>query len=271
MEIFPSYTWLLCPGSDPAEILSKETLYPPNSMDSNDHNNLSLWVLNDRARMWLQKVVAFLPHSFSGCWAVGWPRRERRYPHMPWVTFIIQMKSLRSDFKMHFNPATDTGLSSNTRKAEVEDWESKTVHAYACTCTHVWGWVYIRRYRTTSCFQHCGPKSWYSCSLAAWSGVYNFVLGFLWNRGLRGLGVTPNLGVNPDPATCQLSYCKFLYSLCLSFLINTLGIMRVLLQSSAVIAKYVNIHSALRKFPGTQYIFNKYLVLLFSKWLIALL
>lgn len=86
----------------------------------------------------------------------------------------------------------------------------------------------------------------------------------------RARGYT-NLGVNPDPATCQLSYCKFLYSLCLSFLIDTLGITRVLLQSSAVIAKYVNIHSALRKFPGTQYIFNKYLVLLFNKWQIALL
>ena len=138
-ETFPSYTWLLCSGSDPAEILSKETLYPPNSMDSNVHNNPSLWVLNGRARMWLQKVVASLPHSLSGLWAVGWPRRERRHPHVPWVTFIIQTKSLHSDFKMHFNPATDTGLSSNTRKAEVEDGESKTVHAYACACTQMWG------------------------------------------------------------------------------------------------------------------------------------
>lgn len=121
MEIFPSHTWLLCPGSNPAEILSKETLYPPNSMDSNDHNNPSLQVLHGRARRRLQKVVVFLPHSFSGCWALGWPWRESRHPHMPWVTFIIQMKSLHSDFKMQFNPATDTGLSSNTRKAKLED------------------------------------------------------------------------------------------------------------------------------------------------------
>lgn len=80
-----------------------------------------------------------------------------------------------------------------------------------------------------------------------------------------------NLGVNPDPATCQLSYCKFRYSLCLSFLINTLGVTRVLPQSSAVTAKYVNIHRALRKSPGTQYISDKYFILFFNKWQIALL
>ena len=81
-----------------------------------------------------------------------------------------------------------------------------------------------------------------------------------------------NLGVNPDPATCQL-LVLLQVPLCPApqFPRRHAGNNGVLLQSSAVTAKYVNIHSALRKFPGTQYTFNKYLVLLFNKWQIALL
>lgn len=129
----------------------------------------------------------------------------------------------------------------------------------------------LRRYRTTSCFPALGPQV-LILFFFAWSELYNFVLGSLWNRGLRGLWVTQTwVWILILPLASCWSYCKFLYALHLSFLIDMLGITRVLLQSSAVIAKYVNIHSALRKFPGTQYTFTKYLVLLFNKWQIALL